>query len=148
MARRDRGGTAVRGGTGEPGNASAVEADVATSAAGGNRGEGAAGTAGSWLRCGGDLHGGRRGRRRVLARAVSGREGKRCHSASQGDRHAAFLVGHNCRMYPPTCIFAGWRRPDVPNAQAFPRNQDAADELRRARGSDLCSAPIARASWG
>ena len=100
------------------------------------------------MRCRSDRHAGRRGRRRILARAVSGREGKCGHSTAQGERRPDFVAGHSRRLYPPTCVFAGWRRHDAPNAQVFPRNQDAADELRRARGSGLGSAPIARASWG
>jgi hypothetical protein len=147
-SRDDGGGAAVRGGTGDTGNASAVEADITTSAAGGKRGEGAAGATGSWRGCGSDRHARRRGRRRILAQPVSDREGKRGRRAAQGERRPDFVAGHSCRLYPPTCVFAGWRRHDAPNAQRFPRNQDAADELRRARGSGLGSAPIARASWG
>jgi len=87
--------------------------------------------------------------RAIMARCDGGGTAVRGgHGTAQGDRHPAFLVGQNCRRYPPTCVFAGWRRPDVLNAQAFPRNQDAADELRGACGSGLCSAPIARASCG
>jgi hypothetical protein len=65
-----------------------------------------------------------------------------------GDRRLGFVVGHSCRPYAPTYDFAGWRKLNGPNAQVLTRNQDAADERRRARGSGLGSAPIARASWG
>jgi hypothetical protein len=148
MSRRDGRGMAVRGGTGDAGNAPAVEADVATSAAGGNRGEGAPGAARSWRGRRSDRHAGRRGCRWILARAVADPEGKRGRGATERDRRPASVVHHNCRLYLPTCVFAGWRRHDVPNPQVFPRDQDAADERRRARGWGPGSAPIARASWG
>ncbi len=151
VARHDGRGAALRGGTGDTRNASAVEADIATSAAGGNRGERAAGTTGSWRGCGSDRHArrrGRRGRSRMLAWAVSAREWQAWPQHRTGRSPCCLCGGSQLLTVPADLRLSRAAAARCAEYAAVSQDQDAADELRRARGSGLCSAPIARASWG